>query len=319
MKFGRRRPKSLGPHLKLARYLTANMPEPPASYDYSPAGAGSLRDIMGNDVLGDCVIASANHVQGLLSGNAGALVHATLDQVHAQYTAIGGWDPNNSDATDQGCDEVTALNWYCANGFANGARPLAWVYVDATNDAEVKVAGWLFEHIIYCVELPAPWVSVMPQADGYVWDMAPPVAANGHSFMSFGSDTSDNALIDSWGLYGKLTPNARRGLCTLSAGGGAYCLIDPEMVSRGQTKAPNGVAWGDIISDANTIFGGHIIAPPPVVAPTPAGTIVTADMATAWLKQAFDAAHPILDRAQAEALCASTLASRWPQPPPVIP
>jgi hypothetical protein len=314
MKFGRRAPKSLGPHLKLARYLTQRLPEPQPC-DYSATALPSLRDVMANDAYGDCVFASANHVQGVVTGNAGALVHASVAQVLAQYSAVTGFDPKNP-ATDQGADEVTALNWYCANGFANGVKPLGWIYVDATNLVEVRTASWLFEHVIWCAGLPDAWITPFPSSDGYVWGAGSPNPNNGHSFMSFGCDASGNALIDSWGLFGKLPTAAQAGCCTTATGGGAYCILTPEMVTKGQTKAPNGIAWSDLVADFDQL-GGSVPIPTPVappLPPAPPGSIVTLDQAVSWARAALEAAHPLLTRTQAEAIVEAALSSNWTKP-----
>jgi hypothetical protein len=315
MKFGRKAPKSLGPHFRFSRYLTARLPPAPAAVDYSPWALPSLRDIMGNDQYGDCVFASANHVQGVVTGNAGALVQATLAQILGQYSAVTGFNPNDP-STDQGTDEVTALNWFCANGFANGVKPLGWVYVDAANAEEVKQAIYLFEHMIFCAGLPDAWVNPMPSGDGFTWGSGTPNPSNGHSFMSFGFDA--NAKIDTWALFGSLTFPGMAATCTTPTGGGAYCLLTPEMITKGQTKSPAGVAWSDLISDFDAM-GGHVplVAPPtpaPAPAPPPPGTVVTSDMAAAWCTAALNAAHPLLTRGQAEAIVAEALTANWPKP-----
>jgi hypothetical protein len=315
VKLGRHAPVSLGPHLRLSRYLTARLPPAPSSADYSADALPSLRDIMGNDTLGDCVIASANHVQGVVTGNAGALVQATLADIIKQYSAIGGFDPNNPIATDQGCDEVTALNWYVANGFADGVKPLGWVYIDGANADEVKSAISLFEHLIICTGLPDSWVSPFPSGDGFTWGASTPDPNNGHSYMAVGYDTR-GARIDTWGLFGTQTYAALAQCSTTPTGGGCYCILTPEMLTKGATKAPNGVAWSDLISDFDSL-GGNIPAPnptppTPVTPPAPSGSTVTRDQAQAWLDAALASAHPLLTRSQAKSIVDAALAANWP-------
>jgi hypothetical protein len=314
VKFGRRAPKALGPHLRLSRYLRATLPTPPTSCDYSSLALSSLRDIMGNDQFGDCVLASANHVQGVVTGNAGALVQAALTEILAQYTAITGFDPNNP-ATDQGTDEVTALNWYCAHGFANGVKPLGWIYVDGSNQVEVRTAIDLFEHLIICAGLPDPWVTPFPNGDGFNWDAANPNPSNGHSFMAFGFDSS-GVKIDTWALFGHLTYGALNAACTTATGGGCYVILTPEMITKGQTKAPNGFAWSDLVADFDQL-GGSVPIPQPVappLPPAPPGSLVTLDQAVSWATAALEAAHPLLTRSQAEGIVAAALRANWVKP-----
>ncbi|HEV2180560.1 MAG TPA: hypothetical protein VGR59_09575, partial [Gemmatimonadaceae bacterium] len=149
--FGRRRPRVVGPHFRLRNYLKAAFPTPPASCDFSAPALPVLSDIMQNDQLGDCVIAGGYHVVGVATGGAGDLFHATPAQVLADYGAIGGYVPGNP-ATDQGCDEVTALNYWTSHGFANGTKLAGWMVVDPTNKAEIQAACWLFENLYFGIE-----------------------------------------------------------------------------------------------------------------------------------------------------------------------
>jgi hypothetical protein len=315
MKFGRRRPVAPHPHLKLGNYLKASFPAAPVSADYSAAGGSALTDIFCNDVYGCCVISGGYHVTAAETGNAGDLFHASSAEIIADYSAIGNFNPANPTATDNGCLLTDALAYWSTHGFANGTKLLGYLAVDPTNQAEVMAACYLFENLYHAFELPDAWVSPMPSGDGFVWDVAPPNPQNGHCVMSVGYD-SNGVKIDSWGLFGTVTWKALAALGAASAGGELWVMLTPDQMTKGQTKAPNGILWGDLLADFNSI-GGHVpvIAPSPPVTPAPYGTVVTADMATAWLKAAFDAAHPILDRTQAEAIVASTLAARWPVAP----
>lgn len=300
------------PHMKLSRYLRGlRLPAPPSGCDYSGPALPSLRDIMQNDALGDCVIASANHVQGVLTGNAGALVHASSADVLSQYEAIGGYVPGDP-STDQGCDETVALSWYCNSGFADGVKAAGWMAVDASNLAELQTACWLFEHVIFCAELPDAWTSPFPSGDGFTWDAATPDPAQGHSFMAFGYSTA-GFLIDSWALFGTLTARAAAACCTPANGGGAYVLLTPEMLSRAQQRSPTGLAWSDLVADFDAMGGTVPLpspAPPaPVPAPTAPPSLAAAQGA---VSAAFAAAHPILLRSQAGSIAAAALGPLWP-------
>lgn len=311
MKLGRNRPLSLGPHFKLTRYLRASLPPPPDSCDYSSAAPQSLRNIYGNDQLGDCVIASAHHVQGTATGNAGSVVVATTDQIIADYSAIGGYVPGQPD-TDQGCDEVTALNYYCSKGWStNGTVGLGWLLVDATNTQEVKQAIYLFEHLIICEELPDSRVSPFPSGDGFVWGVGTPNPNNGHSYMSMGYGTT-GASIDTWAMYGTETFASLAALATAAGGGGAYVVLTPDILAKGASKAPNGVAWADLVADFDAM-GGSVPVPIPAPPPAPPGTAVTLAQATAWAVGGLARGHALMTRATAEQLATSGLAAGWPK------
>ena len=123
VKMGRRRPVARGPRLYLRKYLEQALPSPPQSCDFSKPARPSLNNIYLNDKLGDCVIAAGYHIVGVETGNANDLFNATNQQVTSDYSAIGGYVPGNS-STDNGCDEVTALNYWTEKGFADKTKDL---------------------------------------------------------------------------------------------------------------------------------------------------------------------------------------------------
>ena len=311
MKLGRNRPVAVGPHFRLRNYLRASLPIPPASCDFSAPASPVLANIYGNDELGDCVIAAGYHVVGVETGNAGALYTATTDQILADYGAIGGYVPGNP-ATDQGCDEITALNYWQQHGFANGTRLLGWLSVDATNVTEVKTACALFENLFFGIELPDAWVSPFPSSSGFVWDVGTPNPANGHAVMGVGYNDS-GVQIGTWGMVGTLTWRAVAALCSPAAGGMLTVMLTPDQLAKGQAKAPNGFAWTDLIADFDSM-GGSVPVPPPPPPPPPVpapGAPVSLEEAQAWTLSALQKAHPLLTRRQAETIVQGALASNW--------
>ena len=188
--FGRKHPVVIGPHLRLSNYLRGSLPTPPASCDWTAAALKAIAQMYGNDVLGDCVIAAGYHIEGVETGNAGDMFIATEAQIEKDYGSIGGYVPGDP-STDQGCDEVTAMNWWAANGFADKVKPLGWISVDPTNKTEVMQALYLFENCMFGVDLPDAWVNPMPSASGFIWDAAgSPDPENGHGFNGAGYDSA---------------------------------------------------------------------------------------------------------------------------------
>jgi hypothetical protein len=298
--------------MRLGSYLKHSLPTGPASVDYMAKGGTPLKDVYGNDALGDCVIAGYYHLLALLTGNAtGVPFHALLAQIVAAYRAIGGYVPGDP-STDQGCDEQTALNWFMAHAAADGSKALGWLKVDARNKAEVQAALWLFENLFFGIELPDAWLNPFPEADGYVWDVGAPDPNNGHCIIGGGYDAT-GVKVDSWGLFGTVTYDAIAALCS-GGTGELYVVLNPDQVAKGQAKAPNGVDWTSLIADFDS-FGGHvpIPAPPaPPPAPVPPATPVTLAQAQAWAKGGLDVAPRVMTRAIAEAAVAKALAAHWP-------
>lgn len=323
VKMGRKRPVAVGPHFKLRNYLRATLPSAPTSARFSGPAMSVLTDVMQNDQLGDCVIAGGYHVVGVETGNAGDLYHATPDQIIKDYSAIGGYVPGDAN-TDNGCDEPTALNYWTQHGFANGTKLLGWLAVDATNQQELMQALYLFENLYFGIELPDAWVNPFPSGPGYTWDVGTPDPQNGHCVIGYGYGTA-GVDIDSWGLIdpatgtgGTLTWAAIAALCVQQAGGAVYVLLSPDQLAKGQAKAPNGVAWVDLISDFDSM-GGTVPVPPspqPDPGPTPpAAAGVTLAQAQGAVKTALDKEYAVLTRHRAENVALKALAALpgWPK------
>ncbi len=314
VKCGRRAPLTIGPHLKLGRYLRASLPAIPDTVDYSAKAAPVLADIMGNDTLRDCVIAAGAHIAGVVTGNAsGQPFHAALASIIAQYSAIGGYVPGN-EATDQGCDEIAALNYWQQHGMLNGTKILGWLRVDESNPAEVRAALYYFENLLFGMALPEPWVAPFPSGPGFRWDVAgAPVDANGHAVMATGFKPGI-IDIDSWGMGGEITDAAVAKYCAASAGGGLYVMITPDQLLTGQAKAPNGISWVDLIADFDAL-GGHLPVPTPAPAPAPESppAMVSLTDAIAWAQSRLMQGPWLCSRTTAAAEVAQGLTEMWPK------
>ena len=336
IKFGRRRPVAVGPTFRLANYLRASLPAPPASCDYSPAAVRALAQMYGNDALGDCVIAGGYHIVGVETSNAGNAYIATEKQIEKDYGAIGGYVPGDP-STDQGCDEVTAMNYWQEHGFADGTRPLGWLALDPSDVTEVMQALHLFENCMFGVELPDGWVNPFPSASGFTWDVAgSPDPDNGHCYIGCGYDAR-GIKISTWGMLGTTTWAAVKQYCAAKANGQLLFMITPDQLTKGQAKAPNGVAWTDLIADFDSM-GGHVPVPAPAPAPTPpapvppapvppapkpptpappapvppAPTVVTLAQAIGWAIGGLNPLRTVITKSQAATAVTQALTKDWP-------
>lgn len=278
-KFGRRRPVARGPVLRLSRYVRRALPAPPITVDYGSRASDALRRIYLNDQLGCCVVSGLAHVEGVLTGNAcPAPIVYTDPQIEGLYSAIGGYVPGDP-STDQGCDVQTALAYWQNHGLLNGSKPIAgWLAVDPTDLHEVRVALWLFENLIFGVELPDSWIDT---TDGAVWDADEPNPENGHCFVGYAYDNQNNVIVDTWGERRLVTPAAMARNVVASAHGELYAVLSPDSIAKASAKAPSGFAWADLVADFDAI-GGHVPIPvpqppapppiphvPPIVPPSP--------------------------------------------------
>ena len=249
-KLGRNRPP-VKRMMRLRDYRTAVvLPTPPLSCSYAPKAMPALSQMYLNDELGDCVIAGMAHLVGVFTGNAGQMPDQfTTDQITGMYSAIGGYVPGDP-STDQGCDERTAMAYWQSQGAPAGSNQIAgWVSIDGTNIQRVKTALWLFENLLFGVELPDKWVNPAPEAPGFVWDVAgPAVEDNGHCFVGVGYD-QQGVIIDSWGMLGKITYQAIAAYATAGGSGELYAVISPEVIARATAKSPTGYDWTALQAD----------------------------------------------------------------------
>lgn len=266
VKFGCLAPLPGAKKFRLNKYLNAGaLPAPPASVNYGAAASVSLNNIYGNDVLGDCVIAAGAHVRGVTSGNAGSLVTFTNSQITKMYSDVGGYIPGNPN-TDQGCDPVTANNYWMKVGFPDGVKLAGWLALDGRNKNELMLATYLFENLTFALNLPDAYTNPMPSRNGFVWDVAgSPDTRSGHMVMSYSYGPS-GVTIDTWGLQGSFTWGAIAKYCIETAGGDVYVLLSPDMVNKAIGKAPNGLDWGALVSDFNSL-GGSVPTPAPIPVP----------------------------------------------------
>lgn len=268
VKFGRKRPVAHCPRLHLKNYLLKSLPTPPTVVDYSAAAAASLGNVDLNDQLGDCVIAGYCHIRGVTSANSGGPeVLFSSSDIIKMYSAIGGYVPGNP-STDQGCDEQTALNYWTQHGGTDGSKLLGWLALDATNPTEYRTALWLFENLYFGIELPDAWINPMPSGPGFTWGVAgAPDPHNGHCIMGMGYSPS-GVKVDTWGMLGTMTDSAIAKYCGPSGGGELYVLVSPDLIAKGQSRAPTGFDWSQLIADFDSL-GGNIPIPAPSPAPGP--------------------------------------------------
>ncbi len=288
VKMGRNRPRAIMRGVALAEAQFKLNVVPPPTCDYSPAAMSSLGNILGNADLGDCVIAMGYHAQGVFTGNAGQCFVPSMQQIIADYAAIGGYVPGNP-ATDNGCDETVAMKYWTDHGFANGDRLVGAILIPANDPNLVRQCIWLFENVGFGCELPDQAIHPMPHAPGFTWDVAgAPNPDNGHAFLGYGYGPGA-IKIDTWGLIpGMVTDGFVAKYATQSANGNLWAMLSRMMLVAAQQKAPNGADWATIVSAFDQL-GGNVPIPgpgpgpgptPPPPPPPPVGSIIVVDPAS---------------------------------------
>jgi hypothetical protein len=152
--------------LPLSNYLNPKaMSYPPVCSWWREMDLGML----GNDSVGDCVIAYMLHQIMIWNGvaHAGTPVSFTTDQAIQTYSAITGYNPAYPN-TDQGTDPDTALSYWQKNGLF-GHSIAGYVNLDITNVDQLRYALYVFGGIGFSINCPA---YVMNVPAGGSWSLS---------------------------------------------------------------------------------------------------------------------------------------------------
>jgi hypothetical protein len=111
-----------------------------------------------NNVLSNCVIAAMGHMvqQWTYFASGGAAMRVMTDaEALAAYEAIGGYNPDDP-STDQGCDMLTALNYWRNIGIMVGGKldKIAGFVELTPTIANLREATWIFGNAFTGVALP---------------------------------------------------------------------------------------------------------------------------------------------------------------------
>jgi hypothetical protein len=297
---------TIQPHgLRFEHLIRDGAPTPPTSTSFSQYAKASISNIELNDQLGCCVISGRAHRIGLLTGaaTAGKPFVYSSQQIITEYERVGGFDPNNPEATDNGCDMTVAANDGVQNGYADGSKDAGWVFVDASKKSQVMLAFWLVENGDLGLALPDDWISPFPSANGFVWDVAgDPDYSNGHCVEIIDYDANHGVLIATWGLTGWITWAALAKYAVTSGGGELIAHVNHDQLAKAAQKAPNGIDWSTIITFFDQSLGGSVAIPPaPTPTPPPPLPPIPAPPAKG------------VTLAQAQQWAAAGLAEKWPK------
>jgi hypothetical protein len=265
MKFGRKRPDParVEKQPKFKTFRTAEIITVPDSWDWGASCIAALQTMLANGPdptappqiantgVGCCTCAAPGHGVDIVTACAGAPVTVTADQVVTLYELSCGYVLGD-DATDQGGDELTVLDYIRDHGFdGNGLHQFAGsATLDATNLEQMKealfIAGWL----PFCAELPNPYVNPFPSPDT-VWDMAgPPNPNQGHcfpasKFTSNGPGPNGKPCwgVVTWGTIIWFTCEAAAYYCDTAQGGSANLALSKEFINSTKGIAPNALTW----------------------------------------------------------------------------
>lgn len=127
LKYGKRPPKFNPKTLLMSKYVLADAPPPPPekrAWEY--VIADDAWEMLGNDTVGDCVIAAMMHFIMASTANTGKPATFTTELALELYSAITGYDPSQTDdegnnPTDQGTTWTDALAYWQSTGIVDAA------------------------------------------------------------------------------------------------------------------------------------------------------------------------------------------------------
>lgn len=153
--------------------------------------------MLGNDTVGDCVIAKTLHqiMAWAAVAHAGSPVDFTAQQAIDLYSAVTGYNPSDP-STDQGTDPLAMLQYWKANG-VYGHKIEGGVGLDISNLDALKAAIYVFGGIELDINVPS-YVLNVPAGGSWSNVGGDQSILGGHSILAVGYG-SEGFRIASWG------------------------------------------------------------------------------------------------------------------------
>ena len=204
----------------------------------------------GNDTTGNCVPVAIFRNSAVKLCNVGAYSppYQTAD-VWRFYSGNTGFVPGD-EATDQGSDPVSALQYAQKNGLMPGGMHAieGFFTINGKDPHEVREAIWLFEGVMATANLPDAFVSSMPSASGFTFDACGPSdPEDGHGFFLAPKFNPKAVDMSTWGMEGDMTDAALAQYCD-GTSGAIYVILTRDMIDKAKAKAPNGLDWAAVES-----------------------------------------------------------------------
>lgn len=138
--------------LRLAKYLTGELPEPARKVFREYKVPDQAKRMFGNDTVGDCTCAAMANLIVLTTCHTGQVVIPSRDEVIAMYAAVSGYDAATG-ANDNGAAMTDVLDSMQKTGLA-GHKILGWAAIDPSNLRQRRIACDLFGCTYVGVNLP---------------------------------------------------------------------------------------------------------------------------------------------------------------------
>lgn len=190
---------------KLSKYLLPQqLPAPPAAFGHDAIGRSW--SMLGNDTVGDCVIAGGLHETMLWSHTGSRTVSVSTQAAIENYSAITGYVPGDQ-STDRGTDPAEAASYRRKTGLvdAHGQRHTIAAYL-AIKPGDLQqhlLAMYLFGAIGIGIRFPQ---SAMQQfRDGQPWDVVPDATIEGGHYICGVARRDGQIVVVTWGKEQAMT------------------------------------------------------------------------------------------------------------------
>lgn len=227
--------------LQFERYVTAQLPAPPASVSPPAVPTWPMYD---NDRLGDCTCAAAGHMVQAWTQAAGRERTPALASVDRLYWETGDPPAKTGQAggpTDTGRVEIDVLNYWRHHGLGTD-RILGYVSIQPADEAHVRAAIWLFGGVYTGIGLP---ITAQRQS---VWDYvggpgSDPGSWGGHAVPYVGYDPSGVTLV-TWGALLDATWSFHQHYTEE-----VYAIVTRDLLNSATQKSPQGLDLTSLEAD----------------------------------------------------------------------
>lgn len=187
--------------LIMARALDDLGPPPYASQDWTKAvkdqNSGQW-GMMGNDSIGDCVIADDGHYLMLRTANVGTIVVPTDAQIISQYSAVTGYVPGN-ESTDQGTSETQDSDYMVSTGLL-GHKADATGMIDPNDLDHIKWGVALFGRVRLGINVTQYLMDQFEAAETWHYDATKDQAVlGGHDVPVVNCPDPKTGVVVTWG------------------------------------------------------------------------------------------------------------------------
>jgi hypothetical protein len=165
--------------------------------------------------VGDCAIAGPFHAEMLWNAVGGKHVNVNTACTLDMYSAITGWDPNNSANTDRGSNVDDVSNYWQKTGLTDADGKVhkidAWCSLTPGSLEELKYAIYLTDVVGIGLQFPLEWMQAT--GNGGTWEYIDnPNIEGGHYVLGVGwfcnSSSAGEGYIDliTWGQQQMMSP-----------------------------------------------------------------------------------------------------------------